>query len=298
MLNEQKKTSGLEKDRNGLTEKEFLDSYNPDNFDKPSISTDILVFTIENNELKLLLTKRESHPFIGKWALPGGFVKINENAEDAAKRRLKEETGLTNVYLEQLYTNSDVCRDPRMRVISTSYIALTDRKQLHPVAGDDTAEVAWFSVNKTIKNIDSEGTIYSDLILENSELGVSIKGKIFDIPEVNGIITSYKSKALQTGDDILAFDHIDIVNMAIDRIRNKIEYTPIAFNLVNEFFTLPELQKVYEIILGKKLYKANFRNKIMPMIIDIDSYLETSRRPAKLYKYNPLWNVKNEREVF
>ena len=292
LMNENIRYKNEEKDKEGMTEREFLNNYNPDEYDKPSVTTDMLVFTIDNGALKLLLAKRNTHPFINQWCLPGGFVKMEETTEEAAKRILKQETGLDNIYLEQLYTNSNIDRDPRMRVISTSYIALTDKSNLNPVAGEEITEVAWFSVEKIIEKIDEDGTVYSVLEVKNDELNVSMKATVFDIPEKNGVVVSYKTKVIQTGNDKLAFDHADVINMGIERLRNKVEYTPIAFNLVDEYFTLPELQSVYEIILGKKLYKTNFRRKIMPMVIEAESFVETSRRPAKLYTYNPLREIK------
>lgn len=279
------------KNDDGLTEKEFLDAYNPGDYQRPSLTVDILVFTIESDELKLLLIKRKNHPYINSWAIPGGFVDINESSENAAKRELEEETGLRNIYMEQLYTWSGVDRDPRMRVVSTSYIALVDKNKLHPVAGDDAAEVAWFSVNKQFSKTDADGTIYYDLILKNEELDLSMESMVFNVPKENGVITNYETKIAQTSQEKLAFDHVDIINMAIDRLKNKIEYTPIAFNLVGEYFTLPALQKVYEIILGKKLYKTNFRNKVEQMVNETEKYIDTNHRPAKLYKYNKLWNI-------
>ena len=292
LINENMRYKNEEKDMEGMTEGEFLNNYNPNEYEKPSLTTDMLVFTIDNGALNLLLAKRNTHPFINQWCLPGGFVKMEETTEEAAKRRLKEETGLDNIYLEQLYTNSDINRDPRMRVISTAYIALTDKSKLNPVAGEDTSEVAWFSVEKTMEKIDEDGTVYSTLEVKSEELNVCMKATVFDIPEKNGVVVSYKTKVVQTSNDKLAFDHIDVINMGIERLRNKVEYTPIAFNLVDEYFSLPELQNVYEVILGKKLYKTNFRRKVMPMVVEAESFVETSRRPAKLYTYDSLWEMK------
>lgn len=279
--------------KDGLTEKEFLDAYAPGDYERPSVTVDMLIFTIQENELKLLLIKRKDHPYINHWAIPGGFVNMEESTLEAAERELKEETNIDNVYMEQLYTWSNPNRDPRMRVISNSYIALVNNDNLNPIAGDDAAEVAWFSVKKKVTDIDEDGTIYSDLILRNEELDIEIDTRVFSIPKQNGVINTFDTKIVQISDIKLAFDHIDIVNMAIDRLRNKVEYTPIAFNLVSEKFTLPDLQKVYEILLDKPLYKANFRNKIAPMVVELDDFADTKHRPAKLYTYNKYWNILN-----
>lgn len=272
-------------DAKGRTEKEFLANYKPGNYEKPSVTVDMLVFTIIKNKLNLLLIKRKGHPFLGDWAIPGGFVAMNESSEDAAKRELKEETNLENIYMEQLYTYSQPNRDPRMRVISTSYLALVSEDKLNPIAGDDASEVAWFSVEKTFKHVDKDKNRHSWLLLENKELGIKIETEVLDIPFKNGVITNYKPKVIYQSKDQLAFDHIEIVNMAIDRLRNKVEYTPLPFNLAKKEFTLPELQKIYEILLGKPLYKTTFRKQVEDMIVPLEKKRNTSRRPAELYKY-------------
>lgn len=270
------------RNKDGLTEKEFLERYIPGDYDRPSVTVDMLIFTIDNNDLKLLLIKRKDHPFINQWAIPGGFVNIDESTIDAAKRELKEETNLENVYMEQLYTWSEPNRDPRMRVISTSYIALVNKDNLNVIAGDDALDASWFTVSKNIIN-KTESTIDYSLSLKNKDIEIIYNVK--SVAEYNGVIKNYINSIKSISENKVAFDHIDIINMAIDRLRNKIEYTPIAFNLVNEKFTLPELQKIYEVILNKKLYKANFRKKILPLVKECNEEMKTNRRPAKLYTY-------------
>lgn len=278
------------KDINGLTEKEFLKAYKPGDYSKPSVTVDNLIFTVEDNELKILLIKRKNHPDINTWALPGGFVECGNNsetAEEAAYRELKEETNLENIYMEQLYTWSDVNRDPRMRVMSVSFLALIDSSTQNVKAGDDAKDAAWFTIKKDFVGEDEDGIITYNMDLYNKEKNVTINAKIFDIPRRNGVLTSYKSNIVQVSDEALAFDHINIINMGIERLRNKVEYTPIAFNLLPEEFTLPQLQKIYEIILGKKLYKTNFRNKVKPMVVETNNTTTGNVGPsAKLYKYN------------
>lgn len=136
------------RDKNGLTEEEFLARYDPSKFDRPSVTVDVVIFSLADGEpdVRVLLVKRGGHPFLGKWALPGGFLDMNESLDDAALRELREETGLEDVCLEQLRTWGDVDRDPRMRVISVSYVALVDRSRVSPRAGDDASEVRWFPV--------------------------------------------------------------------------------------------------------------------------------------------------------
>lgn len=278
----------------GKTEEEFLKEYKPSDYPRPSVTVDNLIFTVKDDSLQILLIKRKNHPDIDTWALPGGFIDCGENgetAEYAAYRELKEETNLENIYMEQLYTWSDVNRDPRMRVMSVAFMALINTEGKDIRAGDDAKDAAWFKVSKKEIGMDKDNIISYDLILKNDEQNIEITYKVFDMPRQNGVLTSYKSDIVQLSDEKLAFDHINIVNMGIDRLRNKVEYTPIAFNLLPIEFTLPEAQKIYEIILEKKLYKKNFRDKISSMVVDLEKYEEDSiRRPAKLYKYNSKYN--------
>ena len=117
-------------------------------YERPSVTADIVIFTIQNNELKVLLVKRDVEPFRGKWAIPGGFVKMSESLEDAAKRELEEETGVKDVYLEQLYSFGDPGRDPRGRVITVAYIALINSENIKLRATTDVSEAKWFSIKK------------------------------------------------------------------------------------------------------------------------------------------------------
>jgi 8-oxo-dGTP diphosphatase len=117
-------------------------------YEKPSVTVDIVIFTIKDKKLKVLLIKRALEPFKGKWALPGGFVRIHESIEDAAKRELQEETGVKDVYLEQLYSFGDPKRDPRGRVITIAYMALINSDEIKLVANTDAIETEWFEISK------------------------------------------------------------------------------------------------------------------------------------------------------
>ena len=282
------------RNKDGLTEKEFLAQYKPGDYERPSVTTDILLFTIdekettniklkEEKELKILLIQRKNHPYINKWALPGGFVGMDENTETAAYRELEEETNLKeDIYLEQLYTFSEPNRDPRMRVISTAYIALTPNKNIKRIqAGDDASDAKWFTIKKDLINENEDGKNYI-LYIINEELNINIQYN------VNYSYETKKNTYSLNSEDSLAFDHIDIIDMGLNRIRNKIFYTTIAFNLLPEYFTLKDLQQVYEIILGEKLVTPNFRIKIEPMVISTEEYenKKVGYRPAKLFKLN------------
>ncbi len=185
--------------------------YDASKYERPSVTVDVVMMSLRQRDLQVLLIKRRAWPYEGMWAVPGGFVNINESLETAAKRELQEEIEIQDVYLEQLYTFGDPGRDPRTRVITVVYFALLDSERLQVRASDDASDVGWFSV--------------------------------YDLPP-------------------LAFDHDKILDYALNRLRGKLEYTTIAFSLLPEQFTLRELQRVYEIILHRRLDKRNFRKKI------------------------------------
>lgn len=213
-----------------MTEQEFLKNYNSSDYQKPSVAVDIVLFTIRNNQLQVLLIKRQAHPFAGMLALPAVLVNINETLDEAVQRALYQKTGLNNIYFEQLYTWGEIDRDPRMRIISVSYYALVPESQI--------------SLSEPNANF-------------------------------------YPVDEIQT----LAFDHKKIIAYGRERIRNKVNYTDIAFSLVPEDFTLPQLQKIYEILLNQKLYKANFRKKIADKIIPTEKMLSgTKHRPSRIYR--------------
>jgi len=219
----------------------------------PSVTVDIVIFTIQKEKLCVLLIKRKYPPYKGKWAIPGGFVKYEETLDDAAMRELEEETGVKEVYIEQLYTFGEPRRDPRKRVITVAYFALISSENLVVRPDADVSDVRWFSV--------------------------------YNLPK-------------------LAFDHERIVKYALKRLRNKIMYTNVAFQLLSEEFTLTELQKAYEVILNKKLDKRNFRKKILSSNILEETgnkKLEGRHRPARLYRFFPKEHMKDhclpEKEV-
>lgn len=223
------------------SEREFLESYNQEQFKKMSVATDLLILTIVEDQLVVLMTKRSEYPFKDRWALPGVFVGINETLEEAAVRGLKEEVNLENIYLEQLYTFGEVDRDPRLRVISVTYMALTPPEKLDFKAGSRVSEVKLLPVDDIIR-----------------------------------------------GEVETAFDHREIIRYAKWRLKNKVEYTDIVFHFFPDMFTLPKLQKAYEILAEKKVYKTNFRKKFMPMVEDTGQEDRSGgKRPSRLYSYRP-----------
>lgn len=291
-------------DCNGLNEEEFLAAYDISQFDRPSVTVDILLMTISDEEaesyrklpeksLRVLLIKRKDHPFIGQWALPGGFIRIDEDIETAAYRELQEETSIDNAYLEQLYTYGDVHRDPRGRIISTSYMSLVNANEVKMKAGTDAEDARWFEVQYTVAKEEQEvnpngftENKYIDITLTNEDIILSATIKLSRF--VDGKHVSYKRTIVSNNQ--LSFDHGLIIQYGIERLRNKLEYSDIVFHLMPDLFTLTELQKAYEKILGKKLLKANFRRKIAKLVSETDkSTSDAGHRPSKLYRFNPRW---------
>lgn len=206
---------------------------------RPALTVDCVVFGFDEGDLKVLLIKRGLAPFRGKWALPGGFVRVDETLDEAARRELREEAGLERVFLEQLYTFGAVKRDPRERVVSVAYYALVRLSDHTTRAATDANDALWFPLN--------------------------------DHPP-------------------LAFDHAEILAMALRRLRGKLRYEPVGFELLPEKFTLSQLQHLYEAVLGQPLDRRNFRKKVLgfDLLIPLEETLrEGAHRPAQLYRFDP-----------
>ena len=201
------------------------------------ITVDTVILTLKDNNLQVLLVQRENEPFKGKWAIPGGYIKLSENLDDAAMRVLKEKTNVDNIYLEQLYTFGDPRRHPVTRVITCAYFALIRAEDINVISADN---VAWYKVN--------------------------------DLPP-------------------LAFDHKEIIQYSLKRTRERLELCPVAYQLLNEKFTLTEMQKAYELIMGKSLDKRNFRKKVIQTegLIELNEFSKNrSKRPARLYTFESI----------
>ncbi|MEA4827676.1 MAG: NUDIX domain-containing protein [Clostridium sp.] len=284
-------------------EEDFLKSYDENDYKRPSVTNDIIIFTTDDIEegnlrkvpkkgMQVILIKRDDYPYIDKWALPGGFVSIEESLEVSAKKKLKEKTGIDNIYIEQLYTFGDVDRDKRTRVISVGNIALVEKSSIRLNGLDLQNKSGWFWVDKTLISSEKQ-----EQYIENKHL-LSIKStdeKIiinYEITEKIGRDIFRRKETyyrlLNNSTEELAFDHYKILDYGIDRLRNKIEYTPIAFNLLPRVFTVKELQNVYEAIMGREI--LNFRRKMGEMIIETDEKIEGKPfRPAKVFKFNENW---------
>ena len=206
-------------------------------YPRPALTVDCVVFGFDGAGLQVLLIRRGIEPFLGAWALPGGFVLMDEDLEAAARRELEEETGLKDVYLEQLQTFGAPGRDPRGRVVSVAHYALV-RPEQHPPKGDtDASDAAWFAAG--------------------------------ELPA-------------------LAFDHVEILAVALERLRGKIRYQPVGFELLPQRFTLAQLQALYEAILGRELDKRNFRKKLLAFdfLVPLEAYAGGSHRPARLHRFD------------
>jgi 8-oxo-dGTP diphosphatase len=207
-------------------------------YPRPALTVDCVVFGMDEEDLKVLLIKRGLEPFVGKWALPGGFVRMEESLDEAARRELEEEAGIRPSHMEQLFTFGEPGRDPRGRVVTVAYFALVKLSDHRVHASTDAREAAWFSV--------------------------------WDTPK-------------------LAFDHAEILGTALQRLKGKVRYQPIGFELLPPKFTLTQLQRLYEIILERTLDKRNFRKKILSMDLleELDEVeQDVSHRAARLYRFD------------
>ncbi len=274
--------------KTSYSEEEFLKKYNKFDYDLLSVTTDIVIFSISHlnsdnyrklgeKKCSVLLVKRNTHPYINKWCLPGGFIRINEDLESATKRILQDETNLKNIYLEQLYTFSGINRDPRMRVLSSAYITLINKDMIKEKLSDNTS---WFdiTVKETIKN-SSETLLTFNLENEKENIKFSVM-KILKEKTSN----IYDYKVIENED--VAFDHAIVIATGLDRIKNKIEYTDIVFNIMPKYFTLGQLQQVYETILNKPLISPDFRRTIKNKVEKTNKVQKgAGHRPSTLYKY-------------
>ncbi|MEO0413628.1 MAG: NUDIX domain-containing protein [Verrucomicrobiota bacterium] len=222
-------------------EEVFLSEYDPRQYDRPSTAVDTAIFTIREDQLQVLLIKREEHPFLGRWSLVGGYVDMQRDSdlESTAKRKLLEKTGIATSYLEQVITVGNRERDPRGWTLSTVYFALLPWKKIQLRAGAGADDVSWVPLNKV------------------------------------------------SADD-LAFDHWNLLEQSLERLRSKTLYTTLPVNLMEGEFTLSELQQTYETILDKPMQAKSFRRRIEASgaIIESGNMRATGKRPAQLYLRN------------
>jgi 8-oxo-dGTP diphosphatase len=235
-------------------EARFLASYDVSQFERPSVAVDVALLSVADGALWTVLLNRTEHPHRGRYALPGGFVGIRESLDVAAARVLAKKCGLRDLFLEQLYSFGDPGRDPRTRVISVAHVALIDRARLLEA---------------------SPGT---DALI-HARLEVPWEG------ETGGPVEAHRSDGTAL---TLAFDHADILGMAVKRLRGKLDYAPIGFQLLPPRFTLLELQRVHETILARPLNKDSFRRRMLAsgqLEATGESERDVDHRPAELYRF-------------
>lgn len=282
---------------------EFLNEYDESKYERPSVTSDVLIFTTEDKKeensrkvprkgMQVLLIKRDNYPHMGKWAIPGGFVNMKESLQDGAIRTLKEETGVENVYIEQLYTFGEVNRDNRTRVISVGNLALVSKEKIIYSKDSLVKESKWFWIDKELVSTKTDKKFMTNtwiLSLKSEDENTKIKYEILEQTERTILRKNKRTyKLLEESTEELAFDHYNILDIGIDRLRNKIKYTQVAFNLLPRLFTVKELQYVYEGIMGREI--LNFRRKMGDMIIETDEKIEGKPyRPAQVFKFNENW---------
>lgn len=274
------------KNAQGITEQEYLGRYDPRKYEHPSVTVDVLIFTVDKSReeyhLRILLARREDHPFLGKWALPGSFVGMGESVEQAAGRELELTTGLRTPYLEQLYTWGEVERDPRTRIISVSYLALVPCETLSLSFSGNC--LSGQSGEAARKQTEEESSL-SGQSGENSPKPMGegkIRGTWFCVGVQGGRLRLWNQEG-ELGEEDLAFDHGAMIRLALERMKNKLFYTDIAFRLLPDKFTFPELQRLYETILGESLHGPNFRRDMQKWVERTDE----KSRPQKAGK--PAW---------
>lgn len=240
-----------------MDERDFLATYDVTAFDRPSVTVDVVLLAISPQaELQTLLVRRGDHPYRGALALPGGFVTMNESLEAAARRVLRDKAGAKNVFLEQLYTFGDPKRDPRTRVITVAYYALVPAVVM---------ERALAGAGRTA---------------ERATLRVPWRG------EQGGPIEAFDDAGKRVR---LAFDHAAVIGTAVQRIRGKLHYAPIGFNLLPAAFTLLQLQQIHEAVLGRKLNKDSFRRTMLASnFVEPTGSMQSDvgHRPAALYRFH------------
>jgi 8-oxo-dGTP diphosphatase len=233
----------------------FLASYDASRYARPSVAVDVVLLTVSDGSLRTLLVRRTEQPQLSRWAMPGGFVGMDESLDEAAARVLATKVGLEGVFTEQLYSFGDPGRDPRTRVITIVYYALVESTRLELAVGDR----------------DDHGLVLAELAVT-----------------ANGHVRSVEART--PGGDVLpfAFDHGEILAAAVERIRGKLDYAPIGFELLADTFTLLELRRVHEAIQGRPLNKDSFRRKVLDRgLVEATGERATGlgHRPPELYRF-------------
>ena len=299
-------------DINSSEEREYLENYNIEQFERPSVATDIVAFAVmqdgeqsnirklANRELKLLLVKRSQFPYKGAWALPGGFLRPGETIEETAKRELLEETGVENPFLHLAGVYSEARRDPRGWIISNSFISLINAENCSLRADTDAWDAAWFCVKLQSDNTSSDDSTSTTkmikhtltLSFDSASSDSNIKGD--ENIEIKAIVSEKSTRKghnhvssyqiVDSGE--LGFDHAKIIVQSLLELRDMMEYDlRIAFDLLPESFTLAQLQSTIEKVTDKKFLSANFRRKASDYVEETGEVIEGyGHRPAMLFR--------------
>ena len=236
----------------------FLAAYDASAYPHPSVAVDVVLLTVADGGIRTLLFRRSNQPQQGRWALPGAFVGMDESLDAAAGRALATKAGLEQVFTEQLYTFGDPDRDPRTRVISVVYYALVEAERL----------------DRAVSSRGDAGLVLGDLVCPPD--GDDDTDGDLEVRDAGGRVLP------------LAFDHARILSTAVERIRGKLDYAPIGFELLPETFTLRDLRLVHEAILGHPLNKDSFRRKVLDrgLVEATGERLEgVGHRPPELYRF-------------
>ena len=277
-------------------EKDFLEQYRLEDYPRPSVTADIVVFKLRSEEtdnfrkdpkgyLSLLLIKRGGHPYLGHWALPGGFLAPGESIEECALREVWEETTVEPASLMSIGLFSEPGRDPRGWIISNAFVSVIGTDEELQRSGDDAADAQWFDVD-----FEPEGDEY---ILKLSRGDINIRAVLEEEQSRFGA-TSYRIK--DSGG--LAFDHARIIAQALSVLRNSARDFNVIFDFLPERFTLTELQNVHETVMNVSVLPANFRRKVADLVEETDEYTEgAGHRPAKLFRRKKQAPDKTENKV-
>ena len=281
-------------------DKKFLELYSDSEYEKPSVTVDAVILRINSTEnsnyrklpvkkLQVFLNKRQYPPFKDQFAVVGTFINLDYELNETLKLCVKNKVNLEDFYYEQLFTFADKARDPRTRVLSVSYMLLTNKEQ--ELQNGDWFDISFEEVENSLEKLENGYKSHKKIKISLSNNNTTLNN-IIEVTNLKQGIEETKNVTIKQNE--LAFDHIKIIYYALERLKNKLEYTDIIFNLLPNEFTLTELKQCYEIILQKPLLDANFRRKTAKMVSPISKYVEgKGHRTSQLFTHNPSWEIIN-----
>lgn len=283
-----------------MEKENFLELYKDSKYEKPSVTVDAVILRLKDIEtdnyrklpskkMQIFLNHRAFEPFKDKYALVGSFIDLNFELSDSMKKCVEKKVGLKDFYYEQLFTFGEKIRDPRDRVLSVSYLLATEGCY-------ELSNGAWFSID--VKELGKSLEQKANGFVHKKNIQITLSSEDLVLNNEIEVIISKNGKEQEKHINILktdlAFDHIKIIYFALERLKNKLEYTDIAFNFLPQKFTLTELKYCYEEILGEKLLDANFRRKISKMVEPTEDYqVGKGHRQSQYFTHNHLWDASN-----